>query len=265
MNTVKIVLMNTPALGVSVFVLAALLATLICYAMTRMLLKSRIGADSELLARGMLTRVGALHALILALMFAQEMADYRDISRIVSKEASAIADVYNGLLDYDAENQQSTGNIRGLIFDYVKTAAEVDRAALAEDRISQRTWINYHRINRQLRDLQPGNSDQEDLRTQMLADWDLVSDFHLRLRTIAKYEAPGFFWVVIISGFLAVAILCYAYSPTVANLAMLGTYAAFNGLIMYVIFSIANPFTGALAIDSNVLDSLLELMAKTTT
>jgi len=265
MDTLKILLMNTPVLGVSVFILAALLSTLICYGMTRLLLKSRIGADSELLARGILTRVGALHALILALMFAQEMADYRDISRIVSKEASAIADVYIGLLDYDAEDQQSTGAIRGLIFDYVKTAAEKDRVALTEARISQRTWINYYRINRQLRDLQPGNGDQEDLRTQMLADWDAVSDFHLRLRTIARYEAPGFFWLVIISGFLAVAILCYAYSPTVANLAMLGTYAAFNGLIMYVIFSLANPFTGALAIDANVLDSLLVMMAKTTT
>jgi hypothetical protein len=265
MNTLKILLMNTPALGVSVFILVAVLSTLICYGMARVLLKSRIGADSELLARGMLTRVGALHALILALMFAQEMADYRDISRIVSKEASAIGDVYHGLLEYDAEDQQSTGAIRDLIFDYVKKAVEVDRAELAGGHISQRTWINYHRINRELRDLQPDNGDQEDLRAQMLADWDAVSDFHLRLRTIARYEAPGFFWLVIISGFLAVAILCYAYSPTVANLAMLGTYAAFNGLIMYVIFSIANPFTGALAIDASVLDNLLALMGKTTT
>ena len=153
MNTLKILLMNTPALGVSVFILTALVSTLICYGMARVLLKSRIGADSELLARGMLTRVGALHALILALMFAQEMADYRDISRIVSKEASAIGDVYHGLLEYDAEDQQSTGAIRALIFDYVRTAAEVDRAALAAASTNQQTWVNYHRINRQLRDL----------------------------------------------------------------------------------------------------------------
>jgi len=44
------------------------------------------------------------------------------------------------------------------------------------------------------------------------------------------------------------------------NLAMPGIYAAFNGLIMYVIFSIANPFTGALAIDSNILENMLAMM-----
>jgi len=264
MNTLKIFLMNTPELGVLVFILVAILSTLICYGVTRILLISRIGEDSELLARGMVTRVGALHALILALMFAQEMADYRDISRIVSKEASAIADVYNSLREYDEENQQSTAAIRGQLFDYVKTISEADRTALAESHISHRTWINYHRINRQLRNLQPGNDNQGDLRSQMLTDWDAVSEFHLRLRTIAEYEAPVFFWVVIISGFLAVVILSYVYSPNIANLAMLGIYAAFNGLIMYVIFSIANPFTGALAIDSNILENLLSMMDSTT-
>ena len=69
---------------------------------------------------------------------------------------------------------------------------------------------------------------------------------------------------MIISGFLAVVILSYVYSPNIANLAMLGIYAAFNGLIMYVIFSIANPFTGALAIDSNIIDNLLAMMGSTT-
>jgi hypothetical protein len=264
MNTFKIFLMDTPELGVVVFMLVAVLTTLICYGVTRILLISRIGEDSELLARGVLTRVGALHALILALMFAQEMADYRDISRIVSKEASAISDVYNGLREYDEENQQSTAAIRGLVVDYVKAVSQADRTALAESQISHRTWTNYHRINRQLRDLQPGDDNQKDLRALMLKDWDAVSEFHLRLGAIAEYEAPGFFWVVIISGFLVVVILCYVYSPNIANLAMLGTYAAFNGLIMYVIFSIANPFTGALAIDPNILESLLAMMGSTT-
>ena len=264
MNTFKIFLMNTPELGVLVFILVAVLSTLLFYGVARILFVSRTGADSELLARGMVTRVGALHALILALMFAQEMADYRDISRIVSKEASAISDVYNSLLEYDAENQQSTAAIRGLVVDYVRTVSQEDHTTLEESKISRRTWTNYHRINRQLRDLQPGDDNQKDLRALMLKDWDAVSEFHLRLGTIAGYEAPGFFWVVIISGFLAVVILCYVYSPNIANLATLGIYAVFNGLIMYVIFAIANPFTGALAIDTNIAASLLAMMGSTT-
>jgi hypothetical protein len=178
--------------------------------------------------------------------------------------ASAISDVYDSLQDYDGENQQSTtAGISNLIVDYVKTVLEADRIALAGDRLSNQTWINYHRINRQLRNLQPTNNDQEYLRSQMLKDWDTVSEFHQRLRTIAEYEAPSFFWVVIVTGFFAVVIPCYIYSPKIANLAMLSTYAAFNGLVIYVIFSIANPFTGPLAIDSTILLNLLAMMGST--
>jgi len=257
--------MNTPLLlGVFISMLVCVFLTLICYGVTRKLLISRIGEDSEMLSGRIVTRLGALHALILALMFAQEMADYRDISRIVSKEASAISDVYESLQEYDEENQQSkTTAISNLIVDYVKTALEADRIALAEARLSNQTWINYHRINRQLRNLQPTNNNQEYLRAQMLKDWDIVSEFHQRLRSIAEYEAPGFFWIVIITGFFAVVIPCYIYSPNIANLAMLSIYAVFNGLVMYVIFSIANPFTGPLATDSHILVYLLKMMGST--
>lgn len=261
MNSLESYLLNTPVMGVLTFVFAAVISALICYAVTRALMKSHIDEDSELISGKIITRLGALHALILALMFAQEMADYRDISRFVSKEASAISDVFHGLREYDKEDRESTVVISDMIVNYVKTSIEADRAALAESHISSQTWINYHRINRQLRNLQPKNNDQEDLRAKMLTDWDIVSEFHMRLRTIAEYEAPGFFWVVILSGFLLVVVPFYVYSPSIANLAMLGTYSAFNGLVMYVIFSIANPFTGALAIDSNILESLLATMS----
>jgi hypothetical protein len=256
--------MNTPPLlGALIFMVVCVFLTLICYGVTRKLLLSRSGEDSEMLTARIITRLGALHALILALMFAQEMADYRDISRIVSKEASAISDVYDSLKEYDEDNQQNNWGISNLIVDYVKTVLEADRIALAGDRLSNQTWINYHRINRQLRNLQPTNKNQEYLRAQMLKDWDIVSEFHQRLRTIAGHEAPGFFWIVIITGFFAVVIPCYIYSPKIANLAMLCTYAAFNGLVMYVIFAIANPFTGPLAIDSHILVNLLAIMGRT--
>ena len=260
MNSLDSFLLNTPVLGVLAFVFAAVISALICYGITRAFMGSHIDEDSELLSGKIITRLGALHALILALMFAQEMADYRDISRVVSKEASAISDVFHGLQEYDKEDRKSTVVISDMVVDYVTTITEVDRAALAESHFSSQTWLNYHRINRQLRNLQPKNNDQEDLRAKMLTDWDTVSEFHVRLRTIAEYEAPGFFWVVIISGFLLVVVPFYVYSPSIANLAMLSTYSAFNGLVMYVVFSIANPFTGALAIDSNILENLLATM-----
>jgi hypothetical protein len=260
MDTFTAFLIDSPKLGVLTFMLAAALLALSCYGVARSLLISRTGQDSEMLSGRIISRLGALHALILALMFAQEMADYRDISRFVSKEASAISDVYHSLQEYGDGNSQSTETISSMVIDFVKTASTADRIALAESQLNHQTSINYQRINRRLRNLQPINDIQEDLRAQMIEDWDNVSEFHRRLRTIALNEAPGFFWIVIISGFIMVVVPCYVYSPNIANLSMIGTYSAFNGLVMYVIFSIANPFSGALAVDSQIFTSLLGMM-----
>lgn len=260
MNPLEVFLLSTPQLGVMIFILVAVLSALTCYGVTRMLLRSRIGEDSEQLTARIIAPLGALHALILALIFTQEMADYRDVTRVVSKEASVISDVYFSLLAYDDENLQSTAAIRGSIVDYVKTVLEADRPALAEHHLSHQTFANYNRIKKQLTNLQTTNNSQEDLRVQMLSDWDTVSGLHMRLSSIARYEAPDFFWIVIVAGFIAVVIPFYVYSPKISNLVILSTFAAFNGLVTYVVFSIENPFTGPTAIDATILDDLLAIM-----
>lgn len=264
-------LMNSPWLGGSIFVLTAVLAALACYAVVRSLLASHIAGDSELLSARLIGRLGAMHALILALIFAQEIADYRGVYTVVSREASAISDVYRGLQDYDAQQptdydaQQpgASASVRALVLDYVTTLMEIDQVALAEHRLSYRSWHEYQRINRQLLNLHAANEHQIDLRAQMLADWDKVSEFHQRLSTTAHNEVPHFLWAVMIAGFVVVVFPCYVYKPKLANLVTLSAFAAFNGLVMYVIFSIANPFTGPAALDTFILEELMALLSST--
>ena len=69
--------------------------------------------------------------------------------------------------------------------------------------------------------------------------------------------------MVIIVGFFAIIIPCYVYSPKLANLVMLSTFAAVNGLVMYVILAIQNPFTPPVAFDSTALTNLLEMLGST--
>lgn len=260
MDAVHILLLNTPWVGVLVFVFASVLSALALYSVSRILFKPRAGVDSELLSARVIVRLGALHALILALMFAHEMADYQDVYRVVSYEVSAIIDVDFNLQEYDKENLRTTAAIRDSLVEFVKTLNELDRATLAEHRMSEKTLINYRRINRQLRSLQPTNNEQEELRAQMVANWSEVLAVLVRIRSIAEHEAPAFFWVVVIVGFVAVVIPFYIYSPSLANLVMLSIYAAFNGLVMYVIFAIANPFAGALAVHTEILQRALSIM-----
>lgn len=111
MNPVCVYLVNHPLIGATTHAVAAVLAALICYAVVRRFIGSRVGAESELLSGAILARLGTLHALILALMFAQEMADYLEVSKVVAREASAINDVFNDIREYDRENPQTTAAI----------------------------------------------------------------------------------------------------------------------------------------------------------
>ncbi len=55
------------------------------------------------LAGSVLFRIGALHALILALMLADVTASFLDMRDAVTDEAAATTDVYRNLERYDAE------------------------------------------------------------------------------------------------------------------------------------------------------------------
>lgn len=163
-------LMSEPWLGATICAAAAVLAAFACYAVTRKLFGRNLAEDSELLARTMIARLGTLHALILALIFAHEMFDYLEITKAVNREVSAISDVYYGLDEYDRENPQFAANIRGALTDYVEAVLRDERVALTEDRLSDRTWADYRRVGRALRALEPSTEDQSEMRKEMLAD-----------------------------------------------------------------------------------------------
>ncbi len=263
MSPVLSFLLNSPWVGVTMFMLAAILSALACYAVVRRIMRRHIEADEELCSRSIIARLGALHALILALMFAQEMDDYRFIIQMVSLETNAIGDVYNTLSVYGEDDPASTSAISNRIADLVANMVELQNASLSEARPNYSLLADFRRIERELGDLQPTNDKQVDLRTQMLADWDALSGFREQLRAAVGYQLPRFFWIVVIAGFFAVVIPCYAYSPNVGNLVSLSTFAAFNGIVMYVMFAITDPLSGPGAIEANSLQDLLTVIDST--
>lgn len=260
MSSISTWLVDSPLLGVTLSVITAVLFALGCYAVLRRLLSSHTGPDSELFASNIIARLGTLHALILALMFAQEMDDYLAVSRVVTHEASAISDVYNDIREYDRENPGATAAISAMIVEYVEAVLREERTTLSEAGLSRRTWADYERIDRALRDLEPVSEYQRDLSAQMLSDWDAVSEFREQYELAAEHKVPGFFWLLALSGFFAVVIPFYVYSPNPANLLTISIFAAFNGIVLYIILAIANPFTGPGAIGSTALEDLLVIM-----
>ena len=82
------------------FVGGTVAVTLGAYFLMRLAVRHDAERDKEL-AASVLTRIAALHALILALVFAQEMVDYQQLRLEGATETNAIADIYNDAKRYD--------------------------------------------------------------------------------------------------------------------------------------------------------------------
>jgi hypothetical protein len=257
MHSFFVFLVNLPWLGAAVFALASVLGALACYVALRRLAGTEISVDSPVFSGAIIARLGTLHALIVALIFAQEMADYIEVSKVVTREATTIGEVYKDLLVFDQQDPQATMEIAGLISDYIVAVIGDVRETSTTTELRQRVAADFDTIERKLRELQPVNEYQRSLRKQVLSDWNTVAGYQEQIKVAAAHPVPDFFWILAVSGFFAVVIPAYVYSPKLSNMITLCTYAAFNGVVLFMILAIDNPFIGPGAIKSVALNEVL--------
>jgi hypothetical protein len=84
-----------------VFVTGAIAIVLGTYFLARRILPA--GADDDRthdVAGSVAFRIAALHGLILGLVYAQELGDYKDVRTALTEEAVAISDLYNDIRRY---------------------------------------------------------------------------------------------------------------------------------------------------------------------
>lgn len=262
MDQVTSFLINSHWFGLSVFVLAAVLVALTCHGFLWRVVGRNTASNSRPFCGVMIARLGTVHALILALLFTQEMADYRAIGRVTAHWVDAVADVYHSLDSYDPERRESAALAKQAVVGYANAMLR-ERASLAEARLSDETWATYHRISRTLRALGPNSEHQRYLYDQMLKDWDSISGYLSEIEVAVGYRMPRFFWILVIAGFFATVVPACVHPPTFPNLLALSVFAAYNGLAMYSILAIENPYTGPDAIHSVALEHLVETIGQT--
>lgn len=137
-----------------------------------------------------------------------------------------------------------------LLVRYVESATDLADLVRTGAPLSPESWEIFGRINRSILMLEPRGDLGRHLRSKMLEDWDTVSEYRNKLQAATDHRAPTFYWLVLVSGFLAVVVPCCVYAPTRPTLVGLGLFGAYNGIVMYIIFVIANPFVGSAAVES---------------
>lgn len=226
-------------LGV-LFILGTILIAWAVYFSMRWIVGKQFANETETLAGSVIFRVSALHGLILALVFAQELVDYNQLQTNLVREATAIADIYNDVRRYGTKAQ---GTVQSALSEYVRTVVDEEWELLAEAKVlSARGWQLREVAYQTLLDLNPDTPRQTSLRDHMLTKVQLIAELRQERENNALHGISPLFWGAAIAGIVLVTIPYCIFSPSGLNLALLSVYGGFTGFVMFVIFAFSDPF-----------------------
>jgi hypothetical protein len=185
-------------------------------------------------------RVAALYGVILALVYAHELANYESIRDGMAREAVAVADVYH---DGGRLAGPTGALVKEAMQDYVAYVVEREWRLLAtERRLSQRAWNARDRAYEALLDLEPASAREATLRDRMIRRLHDIGEFrHLR-QELAAADFGLAFWIPALVGLGLVALPLFIFPPTRAQRILGAALAVFAGMILYFVQAFANPF-----------------------
>ncbi len=237
------------------FVLGTILIAWAVYFTMRRIVGDRFENETETLAGSVIFRVSALHGLILALVFAQELVDYNQLQTNLVREATAIADIYNDIRRYDTEAQAT---VQSALSDYVRTVVDEEWTSLADRQsLSARGWQLREIVYQALLDLNPETPRQTSLRGHMLTKVQLIAELRQERENNALHRISPLFWTAAMAGIVLVTIPYFIFSPSRLNLTLLSVYGGFSGFVMFVIYAFSDPFNPPGALPPAAFERLL--------
>ncbi len=238
------------------FVAGTVALALASYFGMRALVNSDVGSDSRDLAGSVIFRVSALHGLILALVFAQEMVGYQKLEIYSVEEATAIADLYNDISRYGAPARVE---VQQALTDYVRVVVDEEWALLgAEKRLTSKGWQLREKIYLAILDLEPTTPRQTDLRRHMVEKAQKIAELRQDRENMALHPVSMMFWCAAVLGVVLVTIPYFIFAPTPLNVALLGVYGAFTGVVMLFIYAFSNPYSPPGDVRPAAFERLLE-------
>mgnify|MGYP007132253064 FL=1 len=192
------------------------------------------------LAGSVLFRIASLHGLVLALVFAQELENVRAVDLTAAHEASMLGDVFYDLERYDAD---ITRPIRISLARYGRAVVDEEWQMLADSRqLSPTAWSEWEAAYEALLDLSPATDRQERLLSIMLGDIRALSELREERENAALAQTSTLFIVAALAGILLISAAYFTWAPTRINLALIGGFAAYTGLIIYFVVAFSNPY-----------------------
>ncbi|MGO4549720.1 hypothetical protein AB4059_01255 [Lysobacter sp. 2RAF19] len=231
------------------FVLVAFFAAVLPAAWMRRHHGHEHPGETRDLARDITMRLGVLHGLILGLVFGHVVSQAGELRADLRTEAAAVEHAYFLARDYRAPAVQAAAAR------YIDAVIDQDWPAQeATGQVSAAGWVAARALQGSVLALAP-TSRREQLLAQALETdlWTIQ-----RQRQIRGYESamhvPFEFWFAAIVGLALIGALMFIYSPSRKHLLIVGTYALYSGLVLYMIHDLSRPFGGLVRVEPDAFE-----------
>ncbi|MDB5377871.1 MAG: hypothetical protein JWR00_2317 [Rubritepida sp.] len=207
------------------------------------------------LAAMVIVRVGILHALIVALAFAEVKQNEMHARQLVAEEAVTAANVFYDLERFGAE---ATLPERRLLVRYAHDMVHGDWPELAaHGRLSMVAWQSWRALVEGVLRLQPTDRRQEMILSRMVANTWKLEDQRQR-READAYAAPHpAFWFTSVVGLVIICGCLAPYPPRGSTYALIAAFSGFTGAVLYLAYDVTTPFHGLWTIHPAGLESFL--------
>lgn len=235
------------------FVLPAFLAMLLHFAVH--LFVTNTSAEATLdAAKWASVRVGAIHALILALAFSGLRSEHNELQEGIDNEALAIEQLHRGLEGFGTQRARK---IQEDLAAYTRLVIEEEWPSMAAGQPLAEADLLVDSIYRQIIELS-ASTDNSGLSSTLLNDINDIENERGQ-RSFDIVEPIGLvFWLIAVVGLV---LTCVSFLPTpytILRSMFLGMFAGINGLVFFAISEYSRPFSGVFPIEATPLIQVLD-------
>jgi hypothetical protein len=249
-------ILQLPAwLGAILAMLSAIAVSAIPFAVLRRLLGDELPTKTRDVAETVAVRIGTVHSLILALVFADAQATHTNLQQEVSKEITTIEHI---VLELDQWNGPEKDALRRQLAEYVSAVLQNEWHASAHPRGSREARQAYHALDMGILNLVAATPPQQSLRARLIVNMDDLQDHRKARLSLAHRGLPNLFWWMALTGFGIIVAFFLVFPATPAHIAILSVYGAYTGLALYFILALSHPYAGPAAIDTSPYEIVLE-------
>ena len=246
-------MVSTVLLGLA-FVVGTILLVWAGYFAMRAVAAKHAVEDTRDLAGSVIFRVSALHGLILALVFAQQMGEYQRLEAEIVREASSVANIY---YDVERHGSKQAAIIQPALTRYVDLVLTEEWQSLGRgEGLTEAPWQEWETVYQALLDIEADTPRQESLRDHMLEDIRKIAEVRDQRASHGFKTVSSMFWFAAVSGVVLISLAYYCFTPTRHNVILIGIFAAFTGIVMYFIYSFSNPFNAPGALQTSAFEKL---------